>query len=129
MQIAISAALRDALKVCSDIEQNLIAIGKRTDPARKADLVQWRRRFAEQMGQVSQLIDCEAALQKQPDIAMEMHSRLSSFRFAIGQHQASWPAVRIDEDAAAYAASARGTYARSDQFWDWCAQNLMFVRH
>ncbi len=128
MPINITPDLRDALRVCLDIERNLILIGKRTDPQRKADLVQWRRKFAEQMGQVSQLIDREIELQKRPEAAMEMHSRLSSFRFAIGQHQASWPAVRIDEDVVAYAESARGTYARSDQFWNWCTENLTFTR-
>lgn len=129
MQIEITSALHDALRVCSDIERNLIAIGKRSDPERKLDLVQWRRKFAEQMGQVGQLIEQEQALQRRPDMAMEMTSRLSAFRFAIGQHQASWPAVRIDEDARAYAESARGTYAKSDIFWDWCNAHLNFIRH
>ena len=129
MQIEITPALQDALKACLDIERNLIAIGKRTDPERKWDLVQQRRRFAEQMGQVSQLIAADAALQRQPEMVMQMNSRLSDFRFAIGQHQASWPAVRIDEDARAYAESARGTYAKSDQFWEWCSVHLGFVRH
>ncbi len=128
MPIAIAPALHAALKACSDTERSLVAIGQRADPERKFDLVQLRRRFAEQMGQVSELIAQDAALQKRPDMAMEMHSRLSSFRFAIGQHQASWPAVRIDEDIVAYTASARGTYARSDQFWSWCSEYLAFSR-
>ncbi len=129
MLIEITPALNDALKTCSEIERNLIAIGQRSDPQRKADLVQWRRKFAEQMGQVGQLIEQDAALRQRPEMAREMHSLLSSFRFAIGQHQASWPAVRIDEDAEAYAASARGTYARSDLFWSWCSRHLAFTRH
>lgn len=128
MQIAITSALKDALQACSDTERNLIAIGKRTDPQRKFDLVQHRVKFAEQMGQVSQLIDRETALQHRPEMVMEMNGRLSAFRFAISQHQASWPAVRIDEDAAAYAESARGTYAKADQFWNWCSEHLTFAR-
>lgn len=129
MQIEITPALRDALNACSEIERHLIAIGKRVDPARKVDLVQWRRKFAEQMGEIGQLIEQEAALRHRPELAQEMHSLLSSFRFAIGQHQASWPAVRIDEDAEAYAESARGTYAKSDLFWAWCSRHLTFTRH
>jgi len=129
MHVEITPALRDALKACSEIERNLIAIGQRVDPERKYDLVQWRRKFAEQMGEVGQLIEKDVALRRRPDVAQEMHSLLSSFRFAIGQHQASWPAVRIDEDAEAYAASARGTYVKSDLFWDWCSQHLNFTRH
>jgi hypothetical protein len=129
MQIEITTALQDALRACSETERNLIAIGKRTDPARKLELVQHRLKFAQQMGQVSQLIDQEFAFRGRPEMAMEMNSRLSAFRFAIGHHQASWPAVRIDEDAEAYAASARGTYAKSDQFWHWCSEHLNFVRH
>ncbi len=128
MQIVITPALNDALKACREIERDLVAIGERTDTERKFDLVQCRRRFAEQMGQVSQMIDRDPHLQRHPDAAQQMHRLLSSFRFAIGQHQASWPAVRIDEDAEAYAASARGTYVRSDQFWDWCSENLNIAR-
>lgn len=129
MHIEITSALHDALQDCSDTERNLIAIGKRTDPERKFDLVQHRRKFAEQMGKVSQFIDQDAALQRRPEMVMEMNSRLSAFRFAISQHQASWPAVRIDEDVHAYAESARGTYAKSDQFWIWCSEHLNFERH
>lgn len=129
MHIDITSALQAALQACSDTERDLIAIGRRTDPQRKFDLVQHRLRFARQMGQVSQAIDGDFALQRRPEMAMEMTSRLSAFRFAIGQHQASWPAVRIDEDAVAYAESARGTYAKSDQFWHWCSEHLNFERH
>lgn len=129
MHIDITSALHDALQACSDTERSLIAIGKRTDPERKLDLVQHRVKFARQMGQISQAIDGDFALQRRPEMAMEMTSRLSAFRFAIGQHQASWPAVRIDEDKIAYAESARGTYAKSDRFWDWCSEHLNFERH
>ena len=52
----------------------------------------------------------------------------SSFRYAIGQHQASWPAVIIDDNMRDYKASAQATYAKSDQFWFWCRQNLGFTR-
>ncbi len=85
MLIEITPALNDALKACSEIERNLIAIGQRADPQRKVDLVQWRRKFAEQMGHVGQLIEQDAALRQRPEMAQEMHSLLSSFRFAIGQ--------------------------------------------
>ncbi|MBO9580665.1 MAG: hypothetical protein J7498_07210 [Sphingobium sp.] len=129
MHIEITSALQSALQAFSDAERDLIAIGKRTDPERKFDLVQHRRKFVEQMGLVSQMIDRDGALQRRPEMVMEMNSRLSAFRFAIGQHQASWPAVRIDDDAAAYAESARGTYAKADRFWDWCSENLTFERH
>ena len=128
MQITITSALKDALQACSDTERNLVAISKRTDPERKVDLVQHRRKFAEQMGQVSELIDREKALQHHPDMVMEMNGHLSAFRFAISQHQASWPAVRIDEDIAAYAESAHGTHAKADRFWDWCSEHLTFAR-
>jgi hypothetical protein len=128
MQITITSALKDALRACSETERNLVAIGNRTDPERKFDLVQHRRKFAEQMGEVSQLIEQETALQHRPEVVMEMNGVLSAFRFAIGQHQASWPAVRIDDDAAAYAESARGTHAKAEQFWNWCSEHLTFAR-
>ncbi|MBO9574408.1 MAG: hypothetical protein J7494_01595 [Sphingobium sp.] len=128
MTITITPALHDALKTCSDIEREIIALGRRADPARKLDLVQCRRRFAENIGTLAQLIDAEHELKKSPDKLQEMGRLFSSFRYAIGQHQASWPAVRIDEDLIAYSASAHATYAKSGLFWHWCTQNLGFNR-
>jgi hypothetical protein len=128
MTITITSALHDALKTCSGIEREIVALGKRTDPARKLDLVKCRRRFAETIGELALLLDADVELQKNPDKRQEMGRFFSSFRYAIGQHQASWPAVIIDDNMRDYRASAQTTYAKSDQFWLWCRQNLGFTR-
>ena len=128
MQIAIKPALHDALKTCSDIEREIIALGRNPDPARKLQLVQCRRRFAENIGELAPLIDSDEALLDRPEQHREMSRLFSTFRYAIGQHQATWPAVRIDEDVRAYTQSARETYAKSDMFWNWCTRNLTFTR-
>ncbi|HZV58255.1 MAG TPA: hypothetical protein VFF89_11335 [Sphingobium sp.] len=128
MQIAIHPALHSALRACSDIERQIVAISRRRDAQRKFDLVHWRRKFAEQLGEIGPLIDHDDALLRQPEKMQEMNRLFSTFRYAIGQHQASWPAVRIDEDEHAYAESARETHIKSDRFWNWCTQNLAFSR-
>lgn len=128
MTVAITSALHASLRVCSDIEREIVALGKRADPARKLDLVQCRRRFAQSIGELSLLIDADDELQKDPEKHREMSRVFSAFRYAIGQHQARWPAVLIDENMRDYAASAQATYAKSDSFWAWCLQNLDFRR-
>ncbi len=128
MQIAIHPTLHSALRACSDIERQIVAISRRSDAQRKFDLVQWRRKFAEKLGELGLLIDHDDALSRQPEKLREMSRLFSTFRYAIGLHQASWPAVRIDEDERAYAESARNTHVKSDQFWNWCTQNLTFSR-
>jgi hypothetical protein len=128
MRITISPALNDALRSCADIERQIFAIGARVDAQRKLDLVHARRKLAERLGSLISLLQDERALADVPEKREELGRLFSSFRYAIGQHQASWPAVRIEEDVAAYAASARNTHAKSDQFWRWCDQNLTCAR-
>jgi len=45
-------------------------------------------------------------------------------RYALALHQADWPVVRIDEDPAAYRASAHQVQIKSAAFWRWCREGL-----
>lgn len=124
----LSPALRDALMLYAELEHAVVMAGRSVDPARKLELVQSRRRFAEQLGRVGILLEQDETLAGHPDKQQAMIRLFSAFRYALGQHQANWPAVRIDEDRDGYMASAQNAYAKSDALWDWCAANINFRR-
>lgn len=124
MTVQTTAALRDALKIYSEIERHLVGIGKAGDPSRRLELVKWRRKLAEQTGAVGMLIERDPLLAQTPDKQQEMHRIFSAFRYAFGNHQASWPVVSSTADIPEYVASAEETYGKADIFWAWCADNL-----
>lgn len=128
MALALSPQLHDALARYAELEQAVVSAGRRSDPERKLDLVRARRKFAEQLGLLGLLIAQDRMLAETPDKQQDMSRLFTTFRFALGQHQANWPAVRIDEDPNGYAQSAWETYTKSDQFWAWCLANLDFRR-
>jgi hypothetical protein len=128
MAIELSSQLHDALALYAELEAAVVSAGRRSDPARKLALVQARRKFAEQLGQLGILIAQDSMMRQHPDVQQQMNRHFAAFRYALGQHQANWPAVRIDEDPKSYAQSAWEAYAKSDQFWEWCLANLDFRR-
>jgi hypothetical protein len=128
MAVELSPQLHDALARYAELEQAVVSAGRRSDPARKLDLVRSRRKFAEQIGLLGLLIVQDRALAATPDVQQNMNRHFTAFRYALGQHQANWPAVRIDEDPQGYAQSAWEAYSKSDEFWAWCVANLNFRR-
>ncbi|HEY1124626.1 MAG TPA: hypothetical protein VGE65_03260 [Sphingobium sp.] len=128
MAINLSQQLHDALVHYAETEAAVVSAGRRSDADRKLDLVRARRKFAEQLGLLGLLIVQDRVLAETPDIQQDMNRLFTAFRFALGQHQANWPAVRIDEDPQGYAQSAWEAYSKSDQFWAWCLTNLNFRR-
>lgn len=128
MALQLSPQLHDALARYAELEQAVVSAGRRSDAARKLDLVRARRKFAEQLGSLGLLIAQDRMLAEAPDKQQDMNRLFTTFRFALGQHQANWPAVRIDEDPQGYAQSAWEAYAKSDQFWAWCLANFDFRR-
>jgi hypothetical protein len=124
MAVELSAQLQQALALYAELETAVVSAGRRSDAARKLDLVQARRKFAEHLGRIGILIVQDIVLRRQPEAQQTMIRLFTAFRYALGQHQASWPAVRIDEDPRGYAQSAWEAYAKSDAFWAWCLANL-----
>jgi len=124
LAVKVSPQLHEALALYAELEQAVISAGRRSDPGRKLDLVRARRKFAEQLGRIGILIVQDRQLAATPDIQKAMNKHFTTFRYALGQHQADWPAVRIDEDPEGYARSAWEAYYKSDQFWEWCLANL-----
>ncbi|MBO9574235.1 MAG: hypothetical protein J7494_00720 [Sphingobium sp.] len=125
MAIQLSPQLHDALAHYAELETAVVTAGRQS---RKLELVQSRRKFAEQIGLLGLLIAQDRALAGTPDKQQEMGRLFTAFRYALGQHQANWPAVRIDEDPRGYAQSAWEAYSKSDLFWEWCLANLEFHR-
>lgn len=128
MAVELSPQLQDALARYAELEQAVVSAGRRSDPDRKLDLVRSRRKFAEQLGLLGLLIVQDRTLAATPDVQQNMNRLFTAFRYALGQHQANWPAVRIDEDPRGYARSAWEAYSKSDEFWAWCLTNLDFSR-
>jgi len=128
MALQLSPQLHDALARYAELEQAVVSAGRRSDAARKLDLVRARRKFAEQLGALGLIIMQDPVLAETPGKQQDMNRLFSTFRFALGQHQANWPAVRIDDDPNGYAQSAWEAYAKSDQFWAWCLENFDFGR-
>ncbi|MBT2186989.1 hypothetical protein [Sphingobium nicotianae] len=120
----VSPRLRETLARYATIEKELEAIGLRTDQERKQALVHWRRQLSEQIGLLSPLIDQDPDLTRNLDMHRELSKRFTAMRYGLALHQASWPAVRIDEDPVAYRASARDVQEKSRLFWQWCGEHL-----
>ncbi len=128
MMVETSPALRDALSLYSEIQRQLVAVGRQADPARRLEVVKWRRKLAEQTGRVGTLIEQDPVLARHPEKQREMSRIFSTFRYAFGHHQAEWPVVKAAGHIAEYVESARETYRKGDLFWQWCATNLDFDR-
>ncbi len=119
-----SATLREALERYRAIEKDIVSIGTNGDPDRKLALVRARRSLAEQIGVIGTIIEEDVGLAHHPDLQKELGRLFAAMRYSLALHQANWPVVKIDEDPAAYLASARDTQHKSDLFWTWCRANL-----
>lgn len=119
-----SAALREALERYRAIEREIVSIGTSSDPDRKLALVRARRTLSEQIGIIGMMIEDDADLARHAELQKEFGRLFAAVRYSLALHQANWPVVKIDEDHAAYLASARGAQEKSDIFWTWCRANL-----
>jgi hypothetical protein len=128
MPVALSPASHEALSTYADIERQAVMTGRRTDPERKPELVRLRRKLSEQIGVVGLLLARDGDLARTPEKHQEMNRLFTTMRYALGRHQANWPAVQIDGDFEGYARSAKDAYAKADQFWDWCRDNIGISR-
>lgn len=128
MSNSLSAQMREILTDYARLEHEILATAMLMDPTRKAELVRLRRRLAEHLGVVGTCIERDEQLASDPAIQKQMSQLFTNFRYAVGQHQANWPAVRIDDDVERYRESAENSYAKADLFWSWCRSSLGFSR-
>ena len=102
----------------AEIFERFQQIRGRDDAQRKRDLVANRRRFAEQVGMLEEVL-LKGNEAVDPSLASELYKRLSRLRSTAAYHQASWPAVRIDEDPEGYRASSNATHSAFRDFLQW----------
>ncbi len=119
-----SLQLREALARFAAAEKAIEAIGTRTDKERKQALVHSRRQLSEQIGVLGPIIDQDTGLAQHPEMHRELGKRFSAMRYGLAHHQASWPAVTIDDDPIAYRASALNVQEKALLFWQYCGQHI-----
>jgi hypothetical protein len=119
----LSVQLRDALGNFRVVEDDVAAIGVRSDEARKQALVRSRRELSERIGELAPAIEADADLAAQPEKHKEVGRLFAAMRYSLAVHQADWPAVKIDEDPAAYRHSALNVQEKSKAFWGWWQQH------
>lgn len=104
-----------------EIYRRFIDIGWRKDAERKRDLVAARRALGEQLVTLEHLVRDAPDTQIGSDLKREFGRRLSRLRSAIAYHQASWPAVLLQEGegAAEYRYSAREVTDIFGDFLHW----------
>lgn len=104
-----------------EIYQRFVDIGWRKDAERKRELVAARRALTEQLVALEHLVRDAPDTQIVSDLKREFGRRLSSLRSAIAYHQASWPAVRLQEgeEAEEYVHSSREVTNMFREFLHW----------
>ena len=111
--------LSQQFSALAEIYERFQQIRNRDDAQRKQDLVANRRRFAEQVGALEDILLTGGAKAVDRSITNECHKRLSRLRTITAYHQASWPAVKIDEDPEGYRASSNATHSAFHDFLQW----------
>ncbi len=106
------------------IQESLMAIAKRTDEARKMDLVTLRRQLAMQIGAVSSEAEQGFLQHADENSAREFRTLMSAMRRAIALHQANFPAARINENSFGYHESVTAVQDVNSKFVEWVDANL-----
>ena len=108
-----------------DIYQRFVDIRMRKDPERKRDLVIARRHLSEDLGALESYVRENHGMIADAAIEQDFRKRLSRLRSAIAYHQASWPAVRIDEDPGGYRLTSIEFSDVFREFLEWGKRNFM----
>jgi hypothetical protein len=117
------AAVAELGRVMNELQ----AIPRRTDDRRSHDLVFWRRKLAEQMQAMALAAESWPPFQAERSVMDAFRQRFSAFRSALALHQAAFPAVTLDAESAAYAASVARVRDTSEEFMSWMQAHLASV--
>ena len=108
-----------------EIYQRLVDIRMRKDPERKRDLVIARRLLSEELGALESYVRENRGVIENSVIEQDFRKRLSHLRSTISYHQASWPAVRIDEDPGGYRLTSIEFSDIFREFLEWGKRSFM----
>lgn len=122
------AAIARELDVLEGIQGELIALSTRSDANRRFDLVKLRRRLSSQIGEVGSVTEAVLSAIADADTLQMYREKFSRVRSATAIHQASWPAVTLDERKDEYLESAMGVNACHREFIMWTRQKLTSLK-
>tara|TARA_R110000787_G_scaffold195982_1_gene307298 strand:+ start:1153 stop:1527 length:375 start_codon:yes stop_codon:yes gene_type:complete len=108
-----------------EIYQRLVDIRMRKDPERKRDLVIARRLLSQELGALESYVRENRGVIENATIEQDFRKRLSRLRSTIAYHQASWPAVRIDEDPGGYRITSIEFSDVFREFLEWGKRSIM----
>jgi hypothetical protein len=111
--------LEEELKRLTVIKNALSNLAVQSDDDKRSELVNLRRRLAEQMAVVSKAAETDPKLLGDALLAFEFRSKFSAMRSAIASHQANWPAVKIDHADPRFRQSAASAVRADKEFADW----------
>jgi len=112
------------LTLLEETYRKFTEIGWRKDDERKRDLVATRRTLSEQLISLEQLVTDVSGPLIDPALKREFGIRLSKLRSEFAYHQASWPAVRLEEESAEYRRSSQQIDATFRDFIQWGGRSL-----
>lgn len=108
--------LLDAIEA---VARRLAMVAQRNDAARKHDLVAARRELAILTVTIMAEGEGYAPITSDPRRYAELRRRISELRGVIADHQATWSAVSIDSDDAAYRAASAHVQEHARGFMRW----------
>lgn len=117
----------DVLKEVDHLERvqaELAEISRRTDDERLRELIQLRRRLSEQIARVGKIAERYFEESGAPDLVQEFRKHFTNMRSKAATHQASWPAVRLNEADEQYQQSSRAVREANKAFVSWIRRAL-----
>jgi hypothetical protein len=110
------------------VQADLAGIASRDDDARRADLVELRRKLSAQIGKVGTVAEPLLAKLGDPALLETYRLKYSAMRSAAAAHQAKWPAVLLGERPDEYRASAEVVRNANKEFVGWMRETIKLVR-
>lgn len=106
------------------IQAELAGVASRTDDQRRLDLVDLRRKLADQIARTRPVAEPLFAAQGDAALLQGFRERFSAMRSAAALHQANWPAVSLGERVEEYRASALAVREANRAFVAWMRDTL-----
>ncbi|HZV56730.1 MAG TPA: hypothetical protein VFF89_03570 [Sphingobium sp.] len=126
--MAIGAELTQALRSFAALEQEIVDLGQRVEPANAMAFVRMRRQLVMGFAALSSALDRDAWLTSQSEVYQRGRQLFSAFRAANSINQANWPVIMARDDPKGYEVAARPVAEKSNAFWAWAEQELGFRR-